>query len=98
MIEVHTARELQRAADSGARIIGVNNRDLRTLRVSLQTSLDLAPLAPDNVLRVSESGIETADNLRRLRLCGYQAFLIGESLMRANDPGKFLQSLLGAGE
>jgi indole-3-glycerol phosphate synthase len=94
LVEVHTAREMRRAADAGAHLIGVNNRDLRTLRVSLQTSMDLAALAPNNVVLISESGIETSDDIRRLRLCGYRAFLIGESLMRADDPELALSKLI----
>ena len=94
LVEVHTAREMQRAVDSGARFIGVNNRDLRTLSVSLQTSLELAPMAPDDVVRISESGIETSDDIRRLRLCGYRGFLIGESLMRTDNPKSMLHDLI----
>jgi len=94
LVEVHTAREMQRAVDSGARFIGVNNRDLRTLSVSLQTSLELARMAPDDAVRISESGIETSDDIRRLRLCGYRGFLVGESLMRASDPERVLRDLI----
>lgn len=98
LVEVHSAREMQRAADSGARLIGVNNRDLRTLRVSLQTSLELAALAPPNAVLVSESGIETGDDIRRLRLCGYRAFLIGEKLMRADNAAGELSRLIAESE
>ena len=94
LVEVHTAHEFQRAIDSGARLIGVNNRDLRTLAVSLQTSIELAQGAPDDILRISESGIESADDIRRLRRRGYRGFLIGETLMRAPDPGKALEALI----
>lgn len=93
LVEVHTARELNRAVACGARLVGVNNRNLHTLEVALATSVELAPMAPDDVLLVSESGIETSDDIRRLRLCGYRAFLVGESLMRANDPGRALRDL-----
>ncbi len=94
LVEVHSAPEFQRAIDSGARLIGVNNRDLRTLAVSLQTSIELAQGAPDDILRISESGIESVDDIRRLRQCGYRGFLIGETLMRAPDPGKALEALI----
>ncbi len=94
LVEVHTAQEFQRATDSGARLVGVNNRDLRTLAVSLQTSIELAQSVPDDTLRISESGIESADDIRRLRQCGYRGFLIGETLMRAPDPGKALEALI----
>jgi indole-3-glycerol phosphate synthase len=93
LVEVHTASELRRAANSGARLIGVNNRDLRTLTVSLQTSIELAPGAPDEAVLISESGIESSDDIQRLRRCGYRGFLIGESLMRADDPGARIRGL-----
>lgn len=95
LVEVHTAREMQRAIDSRATLIGVNNRNLHSLEVSLKTSIELAPLAPAKAFLVSESGIETSEDIHRLRLCGYRAFLIGESLMRAEDPARALQGLIG---
>ncbi len=94
LVEVHTQDELQRAFDSGATLIGVNNRDLRTFEVSLQTSLDLAPEIPSSVISISESGLRTADDLRRLSAAGYQGFLIGESFMREESPGRALRALL----
>jgi indole-3-glycerol phosphate synthase len=94
LVEVHTVRELRRALDCGARTIGINNRDLRTLKVSLQTSIELAEDVPDDILRISESGIESGDDIRRLRLCGYRGFLVGEALMRAPDPGRALAELI----
>jgi indole-3-glycerol phosphate synthase len=93
LVEVHTADEMERANASGARIIGVNNRDLQTFRVSLDTSVQLAVFAPKGSVLISESGIESAGDVRRLRSIGYRAFLIGESLMRADDPGEALGSL-----
>ena len=94
LVEVHDAEEMRRAAAAGAGIIGVNNRDLRTFEVTLETSEKLAPLAPDGVVLVSESGIENAADIGRLRHAGFQAFLIGEHLMRARDPGLALNDLI----
>jgi indole-3-glycerol phosphate synthase len=97
LVEVHTADEMTRADACGAKIIGVNNRDLRTFRVSLETSVQLAPLAPKGAMLISESGIASAGDIRRLRSIGYRAFLIGESLMRADDPGVALRAFLDLG-
>jgi len=94
LVEVHGANELQKALDAGARLIGVNNRDLRTFEVSLDVSLNLARLLPKDVIAVSESGIRTADDIRRLSDAGYRGFLVGESLMRAPSPGSALKELL----
>jgi len=95
LIEVHTAAELARALAAGARIIGVNNRDLRTLDVRVETSLELIELIPDDRIAVAESGLSTNADLRRLRDAGFDAFLIGEHLMRADDPAAALTELLG---
>jgi indole-3-glycerol phosphate synthase len=95
LVEVHNAEELTRAIDSGAEIIGVNNRNLDTFEVSLDTSLRLSYLMPSHVLRVSESGIHTPADIERLNEAGFQAFLVGESLMRSSDPCSALKSLLG---
>ena len=84
LVEVHDELELAQVADSGATIIGVNNRDLRTFEVKLETSLQLADKIPAGVMRVSESGISTREHVQALRAVGYQAFLVGESLMK--DP------------
>jgi indole-3-glycerol phosphate synthase len=94
LVEVHTAGEMKRAAECGAQIIGVNNRDLQTFTVSIETSVQLAPIAPEGSVLISESGIESAGDIRRLRSLGYRAFLIGESLMRADDPGELLRGFL----
>ena len=94
LCEVHDERELQRAIDASFDIIGVNNRDLRTFQVTLETSLRLNAKIPANVLRVAESGIHTGADISRLRSSGYQAFLIGESLMKEHDPGAALSKLL----
>ena len=93
LVEVHDADELDRALDSGATIAGVNNRDLRTFRVHLETSLDLAERMPPNVLPVSESGIHSAADVHLLRGAGYRAFLVGEHLMRSADPAAALEAL-----
>src|SRR5580658_1764269 len=98
LVEVHTADELNRVldalGDSGADAIGVNNRDLKTFEVRLETSLTLIDRIPASAVRVAESGISTADDLARLRSAGFDAFLIGESLMRQPDPGDALAALL----
>jgi indole-3-glycerol phosphate synthase len=94
LVEVHTAEEMKRAAACGARIIGVNNRDLQTFTVSLETSVELAPMAPNASVLISESGIGSQWDIHRLRSAGYRAFLIGETLMRADDPGALLRSIL----
>jgi len=91
---VHDADELARALGAGARLVGVNSRNLRTMEVNLQTALDLAPLVPDDVVAVAESGIRGAGDLRRLREAGYDAFLIGEHLMQEADPGAALEELI----
>jgi indole-3-glycerol phosphate synthase len=100
LVEVHTAAELDRVLDSlgeaGADAIGVNNRDLKTFAVRFDTSLELAERIPASVVRVAESGISTADDLAHLRRAGFDAFLIGESLMRQPDPGAALATLLAA--
>lgn len=93
LVEVHTGEELERAAACGARLIGVNNRDLRTFEVSLQTSLTLASRMPRDAIAVSESGLNDSQDLLRLRDSGYQGFLIGETLMRADNPEKMLRTL-----
>ena len=95
LCEVHDANELQRALDAGFETIGINNRDLHTFRVDLNTSLQLVERVPSGVVKVAESGIESAEDIARLRQAGFDAFLIGESLMRAKDPGNELRGLLG---
>jgi indole-3-glycerol phosphate synthase len=98
LVEVHTGDELARVLDAlgetGADAIGVNNRDLRTFEVRLETSVELAGRIPASVVRVAESGISTAEDIARLRAQGFDAFLIGESLMRQADPGAALAELL----
>jgi indole-3-glycerol phosphate synthase len=94
LVEVHDEAELDRALAVDANLIGVNNRNLKTMEVSLETSMRLAPLIPDTIVRISESGIRTADDIKRLSDVGYSAFLVGESLMKQDDPGGALAKLL----
>jgi indole-3-glycerol phosphate synthase len=94
LVEVHTEEEVVRAVNAGSRLIGVNNRDLKTFEVTLETSLRLRARIPPHCLAVSESGIRTVANLLRLRQAGYDAVLIGEHLMTANDPGAALAAML----
>ena len=90
LCEVHDAAELDRALAAGCDLIGVNNRNLHTFHVDLNTSLELATRIPAGVVKVAESGIESAADIARLRDAGFDAFLIGESLMRAPSPGEAL--------
>jgi indole-3-glycerol phosphate synthase len=94
LVEVHSLEELAIAVDAGASIVGVNNRNLRTLEVDVHASEALIARIPQGVMAVSESGLRSADDLRRLRALGYQAFLIGERFMTAEDPGEALAGLL----
>jgi len=94
LCEVHTAAELDRVLDLNCDAVGVNNRNLSTFAVKLEVSFELAARLPAGVVHVSESGIETAEDMNRLRAAGFHAFLIGESLMRRPDPGKALEALL----
>lgn len=94
LIEVHDEAELERALESGATLVGVNNRDLRTFEVSLEVSLKLASKLPKQVFAVSESGIRTSDDILKLLDAGYRGFLVGERLMRAASPGAALAELL----
>jgi len=94
LIEVHTRTELDRALAAEARIIGVNNRDLKTLAVRMETSFELIEQIPDHCLAVAESGLRTHANLQDLRSAGFDAFLIGEHLMLAPDPAAALFQLL----
>ena len=94
LCEVHDEDELGRALDLGCDIIGVNNRDLHTFQVDLNTAVRLGRNIPPGVLKVAESGLRSGADIRRLRDAGYEAFLIGESLMRADYPGEALKQLL----
>jgi len=95
LCEVHDEAELKRAVNAGCELIGVNNRDLKTFNVDLTTALRLSALIPQSATRVAESGIHNAADIAKLRAVGYQAFLIGESLMAAEHPGEALQALMG---
>lgn len=94
LVEVHSSSELERAVRAGAKIIGVNNRDLKTFTVDLETGVRLGRLAPADAILVSESGINTGSDIRRLRSAGFSAFLVGEHLMRATEPGEALSQLI----
>src|SRR5437773_565049 len=95
LVEVHTKEELDKALGAGARLIGVNNRDLRTFTVSIATSTQLASAVPDHIVLVSESGLNPEQD-RSLRAVGYKGFLVGEALMRASDPEQALQDFIEA--
>ncbi|HKS66834.1 MAG TPA: indole-3-glycerol phosphate synthase TrpC [Candidatus Acidoferrales bacterium] len=97
LVEVHSREELDRVLGAGARIIGVNNRDLRSFQVRLETSLELVEAIPEDCIAVSESGLRMHDDLVRLRAGGFDAFLIGEHLMKAADPAAALRNFLGDG-
>jgi indole-3-glycerol phosphate synthase len=97
LVEVHTQEELDRALAAGARVVGINNRDLKTLEVNLETSFRLREKIPANCIAVSESGIQTARDVRNLAQAGFHAILVGERLMISPDPGKELAALLGGG-
>jgi indole-3-glycerol phosphate synthase len=94
LVEVHSEAELVAGVDAGAQLLGINNRDLKTFNVDLATTEKLAPRIPPGMPAICESGIETVDQIRRVEACGIHAFLIGESLMRAPQPGKKLSELL----
>jgi indole-3-glycerol phosphate synthase len=93
LVEVHDKEELAKAIDSGAEIIGVNNRNLRTFEVTLETSLNLAEKIPNAILKISESGFESREQIDRLHQAGFQAFLIGEHLMKTGNPREALRKL-----
>lgn len=94
LVEVHNEEELDSALESGADIIGINNRDLKTFHVSLATTEKLAPRIPAGTLSVCESGIDDPEQIRQVERWGIHTFLIGEALMRAPSPGRKLQELL----
>jgi indole-3-glycerol phosphate synthase len=96
LVEAHTREELTRALAAGARIVGVNNRDLRTLEVRMETSAELIQAIPDECIAVCESGLRSHADLARMRAAGFDAFLVGESLMAQPDPFAGLRALLGS--
>lgn len=93
LVEVHDERELEMALESGAEIVGVNNRDLRTFEVSLETGERLAARMPAGIVKVAESGIHSGEDVKRLRAAGFDAFLVGEHLMKSGDPAAALRAL-----
>jgi indole-3-glycerol phosphate synthase len=95
LVEVHDARELATALDEGAKIVGINNRNLRTLDVDVDVSERLIGAIPSSVVAVSESGLKSVDDILRLRALGYRAFLVGERFMTERDPGEALGAMLG---
>jgi indole-3-glycerol phosphate synthase len=98
LVEVHGSAELNRALNADAKIVGVNNRDLRTFRVSLDTSERLIAEAPRHRIMISESGLQNADSLLHLQALGFRGFLIGEALMGSSDPETALRDLIASGE
>ena len=94
LVESHNREELEKAIESGAEIIGVNNRNLKTLKVDLETSIKLLPLIPGDRIRVSESGIKTAANVENVSGAGADAILVGETLVRSKDPGLKIGELI----
>jgi len=95
LVEVHNEEDLAKAIDSGAEIIGVNNRNLDTFQVTLDTSLRLSERLPAHAIRISESGIFSRADIDLLRMAGFHGFLIGESLMKSENPASALKSLIG---
>jgi indole-3-glycerol phosphate synthase len=93
LCEAHDEQELQRALDAGCDLIGINSRNLRTFEVNLETAFRLVEKIPATCVRVAESGIQSGADIARLRSAGYEAFLIGESLMKAEHPGQALAKL-----
>jgi len=94
LVEVHTEEELNAAVEAEAPLVGINNRDLKTFKVNLATTEKLAPLVPIGMPAVCESGIDSVEQIRRVEKLGIHIFLVGESLMRAAQPGKKLRQLL----
>jgi len=98
LVEVHSREELEHALAAGANLIGVNSRNLKTLDVDLRVFDEVRRTVPDGVVTVAESGLRSAEDLRRLRASGYDAFLIGEHVMTAPDPGEALRALMAVTE
>jgi indole-3-glycerol phosphate synthase len=98
LVEIHDEADLEKALSSGAGIIGINNRDLSTFATDLEVSLRLAPLVPEGMTVISESGIRSRNDIQRLESAGIHAFLVGETLMREKDIGRKMKELLRLGE
>jgi indole-3-glycerol phosphate synthase len=96
LVEVHTEDELRRASTAGATLLGINNRNLHTFETDLAVTEELLPLVPAETLVISESGVKSQDDVRRLVARGARGVLVGESLMRAEDKGEAIRSLKGA--
>lgn len=94
LVEVHTREELERVRKAGAKLIGVNNRDLKSFNVSLDISRELIKHAPENAIMIAESGLRTREDIEELREIGYSGFLIGETLMRSDEPIKILKEFI----
>lgn len=93
LVEVHTKTELEIAIDSGAEIIGINNRDLNTFQVDINRSLELIALMPKCAVKVAESGVSSADSAEKFKNAGFDAILVGEALVRAKNPSQFIKDL-----
>ncbi len=98
LVEAHTAKEVEGAITAGAKIIGINNRNLKTFEVDIKTFANLRPLVPKGILVVAESGIKTTEDMKTIRNVGADAVLIGETLMRSEDKKLMLKNLRGEGE
>jgi indole-3-glycerol phosphate synthase len=98
LVEVHTKEEMEMALSAGARVIGINSRDLTTFKMYPDRPLELAPMVPKDVTLVAASGLKTHEDIRRLEAAGIKGFLIGETLVRLGDPGKKLREFMGGGD
>lgn len=98
LVEVHTQEEMETALDAGARVIGINSRDLHTFKMYPDRALELAPLAPKEVTLVAASGLKTRADIERLAAAGIKGFLIGETLVTSGDPGKKLREFISSGD
>ncbi len=98
LTEIHDKNDLDKSVEAGADIIGINNRDLDTFEVDIKTTLELAPLVPKSCVLVTESGINTGEDIRLLKKCGINAALVGTSIMKSGDPKEKIRELLEAGK
>jgi indole-3-glycerol phosphate synthase len=98
LVEVHSSMELEKALHCGARVVGINNRNLKTFEVAIKTCLDLINKVPEGITAVAESGIRTESDITELACAGFRAFLIGEALVTSRDPGEKLKHLQAAAE